>query len=435
MTTHCADLRRPAAREGIAAVHAAIDGLQRAQTGGHEAGDYEAEVVELDRAVRRLESIKLSVLAAADAARVADLSGLADTSAWLARRTRTGAAQAAQDVRLAAALAPAEATADSPPSHRPCASALAEGALSTEHARVIVRATEQLPRGLSHDAVTAIERDLVEKAGRMAPDQLRRVARRALASVEDDQARVDEHEDALLRSEEAVALSRTRLSLHDNGDGTTSGHFTVPTVAAAILTKAIQSMTAPRRARLGATEAQAGDAMLSRDWAHQSGLAFVELLEHLPTDHLHSKVAATVVVTIDYDRLVSAVGAAGLDTNDSLSAGDLRRLACGAGILPAVLRGQSLPLDLGRSSRLFSGAQQVALATKHSTCAAEGCDRPFSWSELHHLDPWGAGGLTDLAKAVPLCGFHHRRIHDPAYEHHHGPDGITFLRRRVHVQQ
>ena len=24
---------------------------------------------------------------------------------------------------------------------------------------------------------------------------------------------------------------------------------------------------------------------------------------------------------------------------------------------------------------------------------------------------------TDLAKAVPLCGWHHRRIHDPAYRH------------------
>ena len=42
---------------------------------------------------------------------------------------------------------------------------------------------------------------------------------------------------------------RHRLSLHDNGDGTTSGHFTVPTTAAAFLRKILDSMTAPRRMR------------------------------------------------------------------------------------------------------------------------------------------------------------------------------------------
>ena len=37
--------------------------------------------------------------------------------------------------------------------------------------------------------------------------------------------------------------------------------------------------------------------------ARLHGAAFVELLEHLPTDRLNGKVAATVVVTIDHDRL------------------------------------------------------------------------------------------------------------------------------------
>ncbi|MEI2819096.1 MAG: hypothetical protein V9E81_02325 [Marmoricola sp.] len=33
---------------------------------------------------------------------------------------------------------------------------------------------------------------------------------------------------------------------------------------------------------------------------HARGLAFIELLEHLPTDHLHTATAATVVVNIDH---------------------------------------------------------------------------------------------------------------------------------------
>ena len=122
------------------------------------------------------------------------------------------------------------------------------------------------------------------------------------------------------------------------------------------------------------------------------------------------QVAATVVVTIDHDRLREGVGAAHLDTGHDLSASETRRVACNAGILPAVLSGASLPLDLGRSNRFFSEAQRVALATTYDECAAEGCDRPYAWSELHHEDPWAKGGATDLDLAVPLVQqVQHRR--------------------------
>ncbi len=409
----------------VVALHGVIDQVQaQGAPRGLTTGEYDALLTSLDRAVRRLESVKLVVVAAADAARVADDTGLSDTSAWVARRTHADAAAASREVRLATALAPAESEVA-----RPCATALADGVLSPAHARVIVQATEQLPASLDARAVETVERHLVEKATRLAPDQLRRAARRALEIVEADQAAVDAHEDALLRTEEGAALARTRLTLHDNGDGTTSGHFTVPTLAASMLRKVIQSMTSPRRARLGASIAQAGDPAERRDWAHQAGLAFTEVLEHLPADRLHSKIAATVVITLDHDRLQAAVGAAGLDTGDTISAGELRRLACGAGILPAILNGASIPLDLGRTSRFFTETHAIALATRHHTCAADGCHRPFAWCELHHRKPWSEGGTTNLRDAIPLCGFHHRRIHDPRYHHHDGPNGITFRLR------
>lgn len=404
----------------LTGLHASIDALQMLST----EVDPDTAVAELDRAIRRLESVKLRVVAAADQTSVAARTGLADTGSWLARRTNAGSARAAADVRLATAL-----DRPGPGASRPCADALAQGDLSTEHARVIVQATQQLPTGLAPEAVTAVEASLVEKASRLSPDQLRRVARRALATVEPDEKVVDRHEDALLRDQEAQALARTRLTWHDNGDGTVAGHFVVPSVAAAILTKTIQAMTSPRRAHLGASSAQAGEPDARRDWAHQSGLAFVELLEHLPTDRLHGKVAATVVVTLDHAHLVEALGAATTDCGDDLSAGQARRLACNAGILPAVLGGASLPLDLGRANRLFTEAQRVALGLTQRTCAADGCDRPYSWTEIHHLRPWSAGGPTDLSNAIGLCGFHHRRIHDPSYEHHLGPDGVTFRDR------
>ncbi len=122
----------------------------------------------------------------------------------------------------------------------------------------------------------------MEKAARFSPDQLRRIARRAIETVEPDQKIVDAHENELIRSEEQAAREKCSLTLHDNGDGTTTGHFTIPALAAAMLGKVIDAMTAPRRMRPEAADR-------SFDWRHRRGLAFAELLEHLPTDHLHGK--------------------------------------------------------------------------------------------------------------------------------------------------
>ena len=135
-------------------------------------------------------------------------------------------------------------------------------------------------------------------------------ARRALEAVEREAAVVDAHEDALLREDERVAYDKTRLSLHDNGDGTVSGHFTVPDLHGQLLRKILESMTAPRRGRLGASQVQAGERSMRTDWDHARGLAFCELVEHLPTDRLHGKVAATLVVQLD--KQCARRGAAGV---------------------------------------------------------------------------------------------------------------------------
>lgn len=441
-------------------IGALVDRVQTGDVvGGAAAG---VALGEVDRVIARLQAVRLALLAEADRSQVAVGAGLTGTSAWLAARTRREGGQAARDVRLAAALD------DGLPATR---EALAAGDLSTEHAQVIATATAALPADVSWSDRALIETQLVRRARLVDPGTLRREGRRALAIAQRTRAEVDAHEDTVLRSEEDAALARTRLTWHHNGDGTTTGHFTVPTLAASILAKAVQQIASPRRfAHRAATAAKtAGGAMgaatsvgvagpvggssasgaaaggvreatweafraADGDWAHRYGAAFVELLEHLPTDALSGKVAATVVVTMDLDQLRAGVGAAHLDTGHDLSAGQARRLACNAGIVPAVLGGRSVPLDLGRQERFFTGAQRAALATTYDTCAATGCDRPYAWSELHHQDPWSKGGRTDLADAVPLCGYHHRRAHDPTFTHHidttpTGKKTVTYTRR------
>jgi hypothetical protein len=376
----------------------------------------------LARAESRLAGVRLRLLAAADRAHTAQRSGASSTGHWAASLTRADAATAHREVGLARSLELLRTT----------RSALADGDVSPAHAAVISHALDRLPTGVTPGQRDQVETSLVAKAKELSPQTLRRVARRCVEAIEPDPAVVDAHEDALVYDEEAGARERTRLTFHDNHDGTVTGHFTVPVLQGHLLRKVIETMTAPRRGRLGSSVAQAGPTQGPRtDWDHARGLALCELLEHLPTDHLHPRTAATLVVTVRDDVLRGSLAAAGLDTGESISSGEARRLACGAGLLPAVLGGRSVPLDLGRSRRLFSDHQRVGLGLTHTTCAADGCERPFAWCELHHRRPWAGLGPSDLANAVPLCHFHHQRIHDAGFLHAHLPDGSIRFRRRT----
>jgi hypothetical protein len=107
-----------------------------------------------------------------------------------------------------------------------------------------------------------------------------------------------------------------------------------------------------------------------------------------------------------------------------------RRRACNATIKPWVWGGDSEVLDAGRASRLFQPIQRKALRLQAKCCQAEGCDMPPEWCDAHHLEPWAAGGKTNLKDGALLCPHHHRLAHNPAYVHERLPDGtIRFTRR------
>jgi hypothetical protein len=376
----------------------------------------------LTRAQAALTAVRLRLLAAADRGRTAQRSGASSTAHWAAGLTRDDAGVAHREIGLARSLEELPVT----------RSALGEGEVSAAHAAVISHALDRLPDRIAPPQREQVEHHLVARAKELSPQSLRRVARRALEVVEPDPGVVDAHEDALLCDVEAAARERTRLTFHDNDDGTLTGHFTVPVLQGHLLRKVIETMTAPRRGRLGSSVGQSGPTQGPRtDWDHARGLAFCELIEHLPTDHLHPRTAATLVVTVRDDVLRGSLAAAGIDTGESISSGEARRLACGAGLLPAVLGGRSVPLDLGRSRRLFSEHQRIGVGLAHTTCAADGCERPFAWCELHHQRPWASLGRSDLAEAVPLCHFHHQRIHDTGFLHARLPDGSVRFRRRT----
>ncbi|MFC8525563.1 HNH endonuclease signature motif containing protein, partial [Pseudarthrobacter sp. NPDC057230] len=94
-----------------------------------------------------------------------------------------------------------------------------------------------------------------------------------------------------------------------------------------------------------------------------------------------------------------------------VAATTLRKIACDADIIPALLGTNNEILDLGRKTRLFTPAQRTALTTRDQGCAFPNCTIPAPWCEAHHITYWTHGGPTTTNNGVLLCSHHHHLIH------------------------
>ena len=260
--TQCRPVAGGATGELLRALHR---GLGRDRGGGARARGSRircASSGEVDRAITRLQAVRLGLVRAADRAQGPPSRGRrGPPRGWPPRRVRTPRR------RRVTSSSPA-VLGDSLPATR---EALAQGIVSTAHAQVIATAAGRLPASLTDAERATIESALVERAKVVDPASLRKTARRALAAAERSQAEVDAHEDEVVRSEEDQALARTRLSWHDNHDGTLSGHFTVPLLAGHMLVKVIQQLASPRRFAQRAAQTARADAAAQGQALTRSG--------------------------------------------------------------------------------------------------------------------------------------------------------------------
>jgi hypothetical protein len=398
----------------VAAVRRELAAVTEAPVWSLDAVGTAAVVEEITRAEAQLAELKARVLAHADRTRIAADTGTSSTAHWHAARTRTTRAQAHRSMRLAAGLETFDAT----------RSALATGALLAEQAEAIVQALGELPDDLDPDVARQAEEALLELAGQHDAKALRLLGRRILKVVDPDAA--DAHEAKLLEREEREAEAALRLTVWDGPAGRLQGRFTLDALSGAMFKKALHAFAAPRH------RAASGPLDNPKPTPERLGRAFAEMIQRYPVKKLPRTggMSATVVVTMTLDALLGGLKAAELDTGGKLSAGQARRLACEAGIIPAVLGGRSQVLDIGRRKRRFTEAQRLAKLLEAHTCEVEGCDRPAGATHVHHLKAWAQGGRTDLANAMLICPWHHARAHDSRYDMKRLPTGkYTFHRR------
>ena len=308
-----------------------------------------------------------------------------------------------------------------PAAHPHVAAAVAAGALSMTAASAIITLLDKLSLRVDSAHRDAAERDLCQRAPGLRADELTRLLAHAEAELDPDglAAAHEEH-----RSARALRMQERDGMLHLTGVFDVATAAPIKTVLDAMVTRVLQNNEhAPRHEHGhghgggGGDDPKAGALRDERTVPQMRADALHELCAHaLGCEQVPTVATTTVVVRMTLDQLESGCGVARIDGFDaSLPAAEVRRLAADLQVIPCVLGGDSEILDWGRTRRLFSPAQKLALAERDGGCAF--CGAPPAWTHGHHIAWWNRdAGPTDLDNGVLLCTGCHHRIHSDGWE-------------------
>jgi len=361
---------------------------------------------------------------------IQDLTGT--TRADATRQVRIGEALAAAAVQAPTDADPAgdagvalDAEPAPPPWHAALGAALMAGSITSAQHDAIYRGLGMPPTSADataddaavHDAWAIAAAHLLEEATLRTVEELATAARsvRDLLDPEGAQRRFDERFDA-----------RSFRTWTDR-DGVRRGSFTFDDVGAVGIDTIMGTALRPRRGgpRFVDPDEAARARQLQEDPRTNDQLAYDLMMDIIRAGALAD--AATVfgtrqagirivVTKAAHDDVLHGQPAVALveDTGATLPGWLVGARTCDTGTVTVALDPAGNPLDLGREARLFTPKQRIALAIRDGGCRIPGCDRPASYCEAHHIDPFAQGGRTDIDRGVLLCPFHHMNLH------HHG---------------
>ncbi len=374
----------------------ALDGVAEVPLWSLSDEEVEGLLRDVHRLDGRLAELVARLVSETDRRQSSKRTGAPSTRAWLRCELNLTPSAAKRHVTLASALAGRlELT----------RAALAAGDISRDHAQVIVKVMDTLPVDLGSEGRVAAERELIGWCGRFDPGEVARLGRRLFQVIDPEGA--DQREAKVLERQERQARRKRHLAFGSDGFGLHRLRGQFDPESAAVIAAALDGLAQP----LPST----ADGPDLRTPGQRYADALVEVCRRqLRSGDLPSRGGEKpqLVLTMSLDQLRNQVGSGLLDSGGALSPETVRKLACDAGIIPAVLGSDGLPLDLGRTARTFTAAQRRALGLRDGHgCAFPGCDRPIAWCDGHHIRHWIDGGPTDISNGVLLCGHHHTLIH------------------------
>lgn len=284
---------------------------------------------------------------------------------------------------------------------------------------VSVGAAAAIQSGLGSPSPTVAADDLADAAHELLTNSHQlppeKVARRARELR-------DELDESGVGDREAMLRGRRFLRLIPQPDGMTRLIGLLDPESAAIVTAAVDAVTAPRRGgpRFVDPDAVARADAIVRDERSTEQLTLDALVEMVriagaaDQGRVFGTRRPAVRVHVALSDLQRGAGTAHLEGQTiAVSVQTAERIGCSNGLLGIMFDNRGCALRLGRSRRLFTENQHTALAAIWGGCAAPGCDRPPSWTEAHHIDEWKRDhGRTDVADGILLCRHHHMLIHN-----------------------
>ena len=341
---------------------------------------------------------------------------------------RISRAEARRRIRDAEQLAPRITLTGQPvpPVLPATAVAWSAGVLDIEHLRVIQSFIRDLPGDIPAPAVAAAEEFLAEKAAELRPDQLEKLAVRLSLTLNPDGTFSDEDR----------ARQRGFLWCGQRPDGTSIGKLTATPELRAMLDAWFAKFAAPGMCNpediMPVTDGEASDEAAARDTrghAQRQHDALAALVRGQLGDAKlgqHNGLPVTVIVSTTLEQLHSGAGHAVTAGGTLLPMRDVIRMASHAWHYLCVYDQHSQrPLYLGRSKRIASPDQRIALHGLQRGCTAPGCDMPGYLVEVHHDTDWSRGGRTDITELTLACRHHHKMLTLGGWKTRKRPDGIT----------
>ena len=381
----------------LTSIEAILDGLDATQVARGERLDRAQQARGL---ASRLTALAAVLLAQADATQESLRDTGTPTTTWLATRGGLSKREAAGLLHQARDLA----------EHPAVAEAAASGRISVGQARSIDSVLGSLG-GLDNGQLGEAEQILLGLAASTDSDRLAKAAPQVLAQVAPQQA--DEAQERRLQRQAEAAQRNRSLVFGRDGNGSVTFSGSLPIVDGEAWLTILDAYTESRRR----SAIEERDPLATSSTPAQRRADALLAMIH---EHQHERRAPKVggdrprvIVTLDYDKLRRQAAGAGLVGDEPISAGDLRRLCCDAGLLPAVLGGPSEVLEVGRAARLVTAEIRAALVLRDGGCAFPSCQSRASACEAHHIVPWWAGGETSLENLVLLCHHHHALV-EPA---------------------
>lgn len=342
------------------------------------------------------------------------------------RQVRVG--ESLYDTAEAASLTPDDtstgATSTAPiPWHAPLRTALLNGTISAAQHDAIQRGLGQPPEHDSAEvsaeyvsAWSVAAEHLIAEEGRRTVEELAKAARflRDQLDPEGVEKRYQERHEA--RS----------FRMWTDAEGCVRGSLVFDDLSAAWARSMLDAGLRPRRGgpRFVDPEAQAQAAALVADPRSNDQLAFDLFMDILRAGSLADAESVygarqagvrlvQVVQDADAGKPETTGPAYTEDGVQALPAWVARQQGCNVGTVVVSVDRSGNPLNLGRTVRLFTPAQRIALAVRDGGCRWKGCDRPASYCEAHHIDSWAGGeGRTDIDRGILLCSFHHMQLHN-----------------------